>query len=258
MRLTREVRYSPAGDQATPINTWAGPIVDDPFAPLQTLRITVEGAPDKGTGYLCDIKELDAVIRTHVGPCLRHSLRPGPSGLRDGLSALSNSVRIASEYCPGGTRLIELGWSLSPYLQFTALNKETVMVTVTRSFEFAAAHRLYCAALSDEENRRRFGKCSNPHGHGHNYVLEVTVGGSADNAPGITDLDRIVQERVIEPFDHRNLNTECADFAGINPTVENIARVIFARLREAMPPGQLSRVKVWETPKTCAECDGED
>jgi 6-pyruvoyltetrahydropterin/6-carboxytetrahydropterin synthase len=131
------------------------------------------------------------------------------------------------------------------------------MVQLTRSFEFSAAHRLYCANLSDEENHRLFGKCSNPHGHGHNYVVEVTVGGTPDAVSGtIVDMpafDRTVQETVIVPFDHKNLNVECPEFSDLNPSVENIARVIFQRLESALDRGTLLNIRVWETPKTYAD-----
>ena len=136
------------------------------------------------------------------------------------------------------------------------------MVQLTRSFEFSAAHRLYCEDYSDEENRRVFGKCSNPHGHGHNYVLEVTLGGTPCDTHGTLveppRLDHIVKERVIDPFDHRNLNTECPEFATLNPSVENIARAIWRRLEGAFDRCRLLSIRVWETPKTYAEFDGTD
>ena len=135
------------------------------------------------------------------------------------------------------------------------------MVRLTRSFEFSAAHRLYCEDFTDEENRRMFGKCSNPHGHGHNYVLEVTVGGTPEEIGTVIDpphLDEIVNERVIEPFDHKNLNVECDDFKALNPSVENIARAIWKRLEGVFEGCELVSVRVWETPKTYAEYAGGD
>ncbi|NOS99093.1 MAG: 6-carboxytetrahydropterin synthase [Phycisphaerales bacterium] len=129
---------------------------------------------------------------------------------------------------------------------------------MTYAFEFSAAHRLYCASLNAEENRRLFGKCANPNGHGHNYVLEVTVRGIPDAASGVLigldALARIVNERVIERFDHKHLNLDCAEFAELNPSVENIARVIFEKLNGAFEPAALDCIRVYETPKTWAEC----
>jgi 6-pyruvoyltetrahydropterin/6-carboxytetrahydropterin synthase len=130
-------------------------------------------------------------------------------------------------------------------------------MVLTQSYEFSASHRLACPGKSDEENLRLFGKCSNPNGHGHNYVLEVSVALNGD-APGgtLSELDRIVHAEVIEPFDHKNLNVECREFENLNPTVENIAQVLFDRLSPVVAPLQLASVRVWETPKTYAECSG--
>jgi len=129
------------------------------------------------------------------------------------------------------------------------------MTLLTQSFEFSASHRLHCPGLSDEENHLLFGKCSNPHGHGHNYVLEVAVEVSPDQTCSILrELDRVVRTEVIERFDHKNLNVECAEFADLNPTVENIAQVICDRLVGELQPLRLHNVRVWETAKTFAEC----
>lgn len=263
MRLMRELRFSPADARsAPPPNNWSGPLVDHPGAPLQVLRVVVQGAIDPRTGYVCDIKHLDALLRKAVAPSLSRAVRSDGPSLAEGVRAFQAAVRSVAGRCPAGTRLRSLMWQLSPYLSFASNGEEDPMVLITRSFEFAAAHRLACAGLSDEENRRLFGKCSNPHGHGHNYIVEVTVGAAADDdrafAEALAGLDDTVRTQVIEPFDHRNLNTECADFSELNPTVENIARVVYSRLHRALSGCRLAGVRIWETAKTFAECDGSD
>ncbi|MCP4593755.1 MAG: 6-carboxytetrahydropterin synthase [bacterium] len=134
------------------------------------------------------------------------------------------------------------------------------MVTMTQSFEFAAAHRLYVPQLSDEENRRIFGKCASPNGHGHNYVLEVTIAGEPDPGSGaLTDLaafEAVVQKQVVDRLDHKHLNADCTEFADLNPTVENITLAIWNMLEGALSGVRLHRVRVWETPKTYAEYTG--
>ena len=128
------------------------------------------------------------------------------------------------------------------------------MVRLSQKFEFSASHRLHNPEFSEEENRRAFGKCNNPHGHGHNYELEVTIAAGPDPngiVMPVPDFERIVDQTIIRPFDHRNLNTEVAEFRSLNPTVENIAMVIYRTLKEALPG--LKRVRLWETPKTWAE-----
>jgi 6-pyruvoyltetrahydropterin/6-carboxytetrahydropterin synthase len=111
---------------------------------------------------------------------------------------------------------------------------------VTRSYEFSAAHRLHSDGLSDAQNLAVFGKCNNPRGHGHNYVLEVTLRGAVDANGELLDagtFDRVVVESVVDRWDHKNLNEDLDEFRGVNPTAEEIARVAWDRIR-----AQLARV----------------
>ena len=128
-------------------------------------------------------------------------------------------------------------------------------VLVGRRETFNAAHQLCDPGLSEEENRRRFGKCANL--HGHNYVLEVVVAGDVDQATGyvldLKVLSDVIVRRVIADVDHRNLNTDVAWLKGRIPTAENLAEAIWERLRPELPGGLLRSVRVWETDKNWAE-----
>lgn len=128
--------------------------------------------------------------------------------------------------------------------------------TVTRRYRFSASHRLHISQLNEEENTRLYGKCNNPFGHGHNYVLEVTAEGPVDSETGLTirlaELDRLVEEHVLRLFRDRNINLDLAQFQEIVPTTENIAVVIAELLRENWETyisgsGRLCRVQVQET-----------
>jgi 6-pyruvoyltetrahydropterin/6-carboxytetrahydropterin synthase len=144
--------------------------------------------------------------------------------------------------------------SLSPFLKLGVKKQEFPMTRLSQKFEFSASHRLHNPELSDEENRASFGKCNNPAGHGHNYEVEVCVGVDPkrdDALPGLPKLERIVTSTVIDRFDHKHLNLEVREFASLNPTAENIAKVIFGLLRPHV--ANLLAVKVWETPKTWCE-----
>jgi 6-pyruvoyltetrahydropterin/6-carboxytetrahydropterin synthase len=127
-----------------------------------------------------------------------------------------------------------------------------------RRYTLSASHRLHTNALTVEENRATYGKCNNPHGHGHNYVMEVMVGGAVDPETGMVvdmaALDEVVRARVIERFDHANLNLDPL-FANRVPTTENLSRVVFALLKDALPAGKLERVRVEETENNFFECD---
>ncbi len=143
--------------------------------------------------------------------------------------------------------------------------KLPVTQSMTMQYEFAAAHRLHCASWTEAENRDAFGKCNHPSGHGHNYLLEVTVGWP--NVSGNTKVPNpspyenlpqfvnpIVHTHVLNKLDHRFLNLDVVEFRELNPTVENIAQVIFDWLDQVIPAElQLRSVKIYETAKTWAE-----
>lgn len=134
------------------------------------------------------------------------------------------------------------------------------MIAVTHRYGFPAAHVLAHPSLSEPENRRIYGKCANPHGHGHDYGLEVTVAGEPDAHSGhVIDpscLERIVREVVLDRFAHRTLNDD-ALFDGRVPTAENLALVVYERLRgriAAACTGRLLRVRIVETSRNAFVC----
>jgi len=138
--------------------------------------------------------------------------------------------------------------------------QEDLHVELGRRYHFAASHRLHSAKLSEAENYRVFGKCNNPYGHGHNYTVEVRFSGPVDRATGmianLADLDAFVNERVIEPFDHRSLQDEVPAFQQAVPTTENLCIEIFQRLK-SFPSAKLEAVRVEETSNNSFEYAGE-
>jgi len=133
-------------------------------------------------------------------------------------------------------------------------------IELGRRYRFSASHRLYSARLSAEENRRIYGKCANPYGHGHNYTVEVRLSGSPDPATGmianLADLDAFVNERVIEAFDHRSLQDEVPVFREVVPTTENLCKEIFERLK-SFPKARLEAVRIEETSNNSFEFAGD-
>jgi 6-pyruvoyltetrahydropterin/6-carboxytetrahydropterin synthase len=133
-------------------------------------------------------------------------------------------------------------------------------VELGRRYRFAASHRLHSARLSEQENTRLYGKCNNPHGHGHNYAVEISISGEIDPATGmianLADLDRFVEREVLEPFDHRSLNEEVEAFRQAVPTTENLCLEIFRRLK-SFPKAKLERVCVEETSNNSFEFAGD-
>ena len=133
-------------------------------------------------------------------------------------------------------------------------------LTVYRKAHFNAAHRLHVEGWSDEKNLEVFGKCSNPNYHGHNYELEVGVTGDPDPQTGflidLKTLKEIIKEEVEDPFDHKNLNIEVPEFRELNPTVENIAIVIWNKLRKRLDSRFGISVKLYETPRNFVVYNG--
>ena len=139
-----------------------------------------------------------------------------------------------------------------------ALDKPTALKTaIVRREHFNAAHRLHNHNWSEAKNKEVFGKCNNPHYHGHNYELEVKVIGYCDPATGyVMDakvLSNLIKDNVLDRFDHKNLNLEVAEFSTLNPTAENIARVIYELLKVQLPLDTELKIKLYETPRNYVE-----
>lgn len=130
-----------------------------------------------------------------------------------------------------------------------------------RRYRFAASHRLHNVELGEDENQRLYGKCNNPYGHGHNYVVEVHFSGEVDPATGmianLADLDGFVESEVLEPFDHKSLNEDVEAFRRVVPTTENLCIEIFRRLRP-FPHAKLERVRIQETSNNSFEYAGDN
>jgi len=135
------------------------------------------------------------------------------------------------------------------------------MIRVTRKLEFSAAHFYHNPDLSAEENRRVFGKCNNPHGHGHNYILEVTVAGEPDPKTGMVldlkELKEILDREVTQRMDHRHLNYEVPELAGKIPTCEEIAKVLWRILEPQIHQGRLDRIRLYESPDLFVDCTAD-
>lgn len=144
--------------------------------------------------------------------------------------------------------------------------------SLTRRYRFAASHRLHSPALSPEANRRTYGRCNNPYGHGHDYILDVTIEGPVDGATGriiaLPLLDELVRRSVLDAMDKRDLNTEVAEFTELVPTTESVVLVAASRISRAWQaslashPARVSKIRIFETQNNICELSigpaGED
>ncbi|MBZ5634045.1 MAG: 6-carboxytetrahydropterin synthase [Acidobacteriia bacterium] len=130
---------------------------------------------------------------------------------------------------------------------------------LTSRYRFSASHRLDTPALSPEENRRLYGKCNNPHGHGHDYLLEITVDGPVDQDGQVVNreaMDALVRERVLGRLDHKNLNADIPELAGSVTTTENLATLVHRALAAGWTlPARLARVRIAETARNSFELE---
>ncbi len=262
VRLTREVRLtiSPLGEslKGRVANSWGGWPVSDLLLPSMRVLVTLEGHIDAENGYLCDIRTIDEAVRD----CLRMAIESNSAKQLTAADWLDFFWKGLAGRFPAGVRMVELELCPSPWQSWKTSIGEYPMIVLTRQYEFSAAHRLHNPQLSDAENRELFGKCNNPLGHGHNYVVEISILTGRDQPTlsggnSVTGaLDERVRLHVIDRLDHKNLNEEIGEFRQLNPTVENIALVIWNWLGELPLPGKLKNVRVYETPKTWADHSG--
>ena len=252
----------------------------DPFelAALDELRLITNARIEL---VLADDDDLQRFIRTHYGvgtdtlDALSAGLEAKPAARASVVGALERAcamdasgnpaAALASSF-PELSRLLggRVRWArlwITPFFSLTVEGSAMDRVLVRQTFDFAASHRLHNPALSPEDNARLYGKCNNPRGHGHNYRVEPAFACPIDaaHAVDLAAIERVVDEVVIRRFDHKNLNEDTEEFAtgrGANPSVENIARVVYELLGPEAPKiGRgvgLVGVTVWETDRTSA------
>jgi len=228
------------------------------------LEVTVTGSIDPATGMILNIKILDdllqeVVVRQFDGKSLNDEIpyfyKAAPC-LENLLLYLWD--RIAP---PEVVSLQSLELAATPRLSARLERGQPNAMTLTRQYEFAASHRLHLPEATHEENLRLFGKCNNPAGHGHNYLLEVTVTGEPDKETGmlvrLEDLDACVGRCVIDRYDHKNLNCDVPELADLNPTSELVAKAIFEQL-DGQLPAKLVKIRLHETARSSFEVSGSD
>ncbi len=222
------------------------------------LWVTVEGSIDPETGMVINIKTIDDHLQETIVSKFDQKSLNDETGLLliPSLENLIRHIHYLLYRLPCETKLVAIKLEETPTLCAEWAMEDSDMITLTRSYEFAASHRLHSPQLTDAENVELFGKCNNLHGHGHNYILEVSVIGAPDLKSGmlvqLNDLDQIVETEVVDRYDHKNFNHDLPEFEGINPTSEIVALEIFNRLK-AKVPAKLSRIRLYETARNMFE-----
>ena len=182
---------------------------------------------------------------------IRGNYRQGKHIGLSGISGLLRSARgqLAEKF--GAAKISQLSLKLNPFRKVIIEWKDNQMIYFSEKFEFAATHKLWNDEFSEERNFEVFGKCANPAGHGHNYVVEVTIQApEGEDSFRIGDFEKIVDDELIKVLDHKNLNVDVGEFTKTNPTIENIASFCWGKLIGKFGEAGLHCVTVWETDKT--------
>ncbi len=216
------------------------------------LWLTFDGAPAEDSGLIINV----TLIKAAVCEALSKSDRCFENAVE-----IINWTRSVMADKIHRLLLARLNLQIRKNLNLAWTAEEPQMIQMTTKYEIAASHRLVNNRWDDQKNFEVFGKCTNPAGHGHNYILEITVAGEPNPSTGQVanpeEIDRIVNQYIVEPFDHKNLNQDAPQFDDRVPTVENMALIFWDILNDQIAPAKLYKVKIWETPRTYAEYTGE-
>lgn len=262
-KLSRIVRFSInpfLAEDAEGFNSYASKPAGEGLAIFLELSVKLAGEVEPATGLVVNVTDIDSNVRQYAVPIFAERVR---SNFRKGkhieLFEIAGLLRaswgqLADKF--GRARLSELSLKLNPFRKVAIDCEDFKMIYFSEKFGFAAMHKLWNEQFSEKRNFEIFGKCANPSGHGHNYVVEVTIKKpTGTETLRIGEFERIVDDEFIKMLDHKNLNVDVAEFGKSNPTVENIAAFAWNKLVDKFGEAKLHCITVWETDKTyCSYC----
>jgi 6-pyruvoyltetrahydropterin/6-carboxytetrahydropterin synthase len=264
--LARHVRFSInpfLPEDRCGFNTFASEPAGEGLSIFFELSVTLTGQVEPATGFVANVLDIDKKVRKYVVPIFSTRLRSDFGRSRHvGFVQITELLKsawgqLADKF--GKARLSKLTLALNPFRRVAVDCEDCKMIYFSEKFEFAATHKLWNEQFSEQRNFEVFGKCANPAGHGHNYMIEVTIKKSAqDSSFHIGDFEKVVDEQFIMLVDHKNLNVDVPQFARTIPTVENMACFAWKRLDGKFGEGTLHCVTIWETDKTYCSYYGEE
>jgi len=267
--LLRSVRFSLnpflESDQQG-YNSYASSPAGEGLSIFFELTVGLVGELEAETGFIVNVVDIDRAVRRYVVPVFAERIRADfRRGCHIGLCEIAGLLKSAKEMLAdkfSPAKLNGLSLKLNPFRKVAVdcgqVPEDSEMIYFSEKFEFAATHRLWNEQFSQQRNMEVFGKCANPAGHGHNYIVEVTVKTpTSETGFRIGDYERVVDNELIGILDHKNLNTDVAYFSGHNPTVENIAVFAWEKLAGKFGRAVLHCVSIWETDRTCCTYYGK-
>ncbi|MCE5340288.1 MAG: 6-carboxytetrahydropterin synthase [Planctomycetaceae bacterium] len=256
--LSRQIRFAidPFTDsQQTGSNSYCAKPTAEGLAFFFTLYVELKSNVNKDTGFVVNVAEIDKIVRGKTiglfNDFVADKCHSRESGNPIQFAKLLTKVwrKIENDFLPAEINSLSL--ELMPARKITVKERTGDMLYFSEKFEFAASHTLWNTKFSEDENFKLFGKCANKCGHGHNYIVEITIKKQSAGKQIIAgDYERIVDENFISVVDHKNLNADVEYFKKANPTVENIAEFAYKSLEGKFKPAKLDCVTVWENDRT--------
>ena len=257
-KLSRLVRFSInpfLPEDSSGFNSFASKPAGEGLSIFFELAVALIGEVEPATGFVINVNDIDKNVRKYVVPVFAQQIREDfRQGRHIGFFEITKLLKsawgqLADKF--GTAKLRELSLALNPFRKVTVDCEDCKMSYFSEKFEFVATHKLWNDDFSDERNRKVFGKCANPAGHGHNYVVEVTIKRPVgEGGLCIGDFERVVDDEFVKLVGHKNLNVDVPYFAKAIPTVENIAAFAWEKLVGKFGEAVLHCVTIWETDKT--------
>ncbi|MDD5135078.1 MAG: 6-carboxytetrahydropterin synthase [Phycisphaerae bacterium] len=255
-KLARQIRFAvdpfAAAGQVGANSYYAKPGADT-LALYFALWVELIGRIDADTGFVVNVTDIDRIVRAKAVNIFEEFVKDKfvlkEQITFEQIGQLLSTIWIAieNEFTPA--KINNLTVELAPARKLGIKERDGNMLYFSEKFDFAASHTLWNKKFSNEQNYDTFGKCANPTGHGHNYIIEVTIKQSRDSNGAVKagEFETAVQKHFISIVDHKNLNADIEHFATVNPTVENIAEFAFNCLAGKFDSAKLDSVTVWES-----------
>jgi 6-pyruvoyltetrahydropterin/6-carboxytetrahydropterin synthase len=257
-KLARHVRFSInpfLSEEHEGFNSFASKPAAEGLSIFLELSVEVVGKVEPATGFVVNVSDIDKNVREFAVPVFAERIKQDfRRATHIGCFAVAGLLksawnRMADKFGPA--QLSKLSLKLNPSTKIAIESKDLDMMYFSEKFEFAAMHKLWNTDFSNQQNLEVFGKCANPTGHGHNYIVEVTIKTPvSENGFFISDFEKVVDNELIKIVDHKNLNADVDHFSRTNPTVENIAAFAWNKLVGKLGRAILHCVTIWETDKT--------
>ena len=253
-KLSRQVRFSInpfLGENQKGFNSYSSRPAGNGLALYLSLWVELEACVDADTGFVVNVVEIDKAVREFIVPVFHRQISESYRQLKHvGFGELNGLLRKSWGILAGkfeSCRLSRMSLELNPYRKITIETEDCKLTNLSEKFEFAATHKLWNDAFSPERNKEAFGKCANPAGHGHNYIVEVTAASKGDSGFDVGQFQQVVSDEFISLVDHKNLNVDVDAFSKTIPTVENITTFAWDCLAGKFPGVELVSITIWES-----------